>query len=886
MTTDPMPLQVGTRVGSFVIDAQIGAGGMGEVYLAEDARLRRRVALKVLPAHLAMDDTSRTRLLREARAAARLDHPNICTVYEVGEEDGYAFIAMQYVEGQTLAERLKGAPLELPTAIRIATQVANAVAEAHQQGIVHRDIKPQNIIISSTNHATVLDFGLAKTAGPDSHAATATVLTESGVVSGTVAYMSPEQARGETVDERSDAFSFGIVLYEMIARTPPFAQGTWADTLAAILTREPPPIDVPIPSELRRILRKCLEKDRSRRYQTTRDLAIDLENLAEELSSPASVNTVTAASDTHRGIERHRTLRRAAIAALTLAGVAAVLTMWVRAKPAPVHSDYEPLTDFTDSATAPVLSPDGRMVTFIRGGSWFMTDTGQVYVKTLPNGESVRLTDDPRRKFGAVFSPDGSRVAYTQVSVEGSRESWDTWTVPASGGTPTRLLANAAGLSWLDARHVLFSEIQPGTAVHMGLVTSTEDRRDARQIYLPAHERAMAHFSYPSPDRAWLLVAEMGKLGTWERCRLLPFDGSSAGQPVGPAGRCTAAAWSPDGHWMYFSAEVDGLSHLWRQRFPDGSTHAITSGPTTEEQGVVVAPDGQSLVTSIGSRQSSLWLHSPTGERLLSSEGYAFDPTLSADGTRMYYLLRRAATSGVVELRMMDLLSQKSERLLPDFSVVSYSVSRDDKEVAVTVTASDRSLEIWVATLDRRTAPRRIVQGGDSAFFGAQKDLIFRAIEGQQNFMTRIGLDGHNRVRISDANAVNVAGSSPDGRWVIFSTSQADDISATMAVPVYGGDAEVLCHALCVPKWSPDATWLYLRVWFESPGKTLMVRVPPGQPFPPFPADHGEALSAWQKLSGTTSANSEAALPGNDPSTYVIAKYDERRNLYRIALPQ
>jgi eukaryotic-like serine/threonine-protein kinase len=883
--TRHMSLTAGTSFGDYSIVRAIGAGGMGEVYLAEDTRLRRRVALKVLPAHLEMDDTSRKRLLREARAAARLDHPNICTVYEVGEEDACAFIAMQYVEGQTLAERLKRAPLELPTAIRIATQVANAVAEAHQHGIVHRDIKPQNIIISSTNHATVLDFGLAKTAGPHSHAATATVLTESGVVSGTVAYMSPEQARGETVDERSDAFSFGIVLYEMITRTPPFAHGSWADTLAAILTREPRPIDVPIPSELRRILRKCLEKDRSRRYQTMPDLAIDLENLAQELSTPPSVNSVAAASAANPGIKRRRTLRRAAIAALTLAGVAAVLTMWVRAKPAPVQSDYEPLTDFTDSATAPVLSPDGRMVTFIRGGSWFMTDTGQVYVKTLPNGESVRLTDDPRPKFGAVFSPDGSRVAYTQISVDGARESWDTWTVPASGGTPTRLLANAAGLSWLDSRHVLFSEIQPGTAVHMGLVTSTEDRRDARRIYLPAHERAMAHFSYPSPDRAWLLVAEMGKLGTWERCRLLPFDGSSAGQQVGPAGRCTAAAWSPDGHWMYFAAEVDGLSHLWRQRFPDGTTQAITSGPTTEEQGVVVAPDGQSLVTSIGSRQSSLWLHSPPGERLLSSEGYAFDPRLSADGTRMYYLLRRAATSGVVELRMMDLASQKTERLLPDFSVVGYSVSRDDKEVAVTITAADRSLEIWVARLDRRTAPRRIVQGGDNVFFGAQNDLIFRAIEGHQNFMTRIGLDGHNRVRISDANAVDVAGSSPDGRWVMFTTSQVDDISSTMAVPVYGGDAEVLCHALCVPKWSPDTTWLYLRVWSEAPGKTLMVRLQPGQPFLPFRADGGDAFTAWQKLPGATTETRDASIPGNDPSTYITAKYDERRNLYRIPLP-
>jgi hypothetical protein len=149
--------------------------------------------------------------------------------------------------------------------------------------------------------------------------------------------------------------------------------------------------------------------------------------------------------------------------------------------------------------------------------------------------------------------------------------------------------------------------------------------------------------------------------------------------------------------------------------------------------------------------------------------------------------------------------------------------------------------------------------------------------------MTRIGRDGQNRVRISDANAVDVLGSSPDGRWVIFSTSQADQ-SATLAVPVYGGETEVLCHALCDPKWSPDTTWLYLRAWFESPGKTLMVRLQPGQPFPPFRADGGDAFTAWQKLPGATTETRDASIPGNDPSTYITTKYDERRNLYRIPL--
>src|SRR4051812_23596455 len=203
-----MLLSAGTRLGAYSIIRPLGAGGMGEVYLADDARLGRRVALKILGTHLEADDAAGKRLLREARAAAALDHPNVCTVYEVGEEDGRRFIAMQYVEGNNLADVLEKAPLPLGTAVSIGRQIANAVAAAHRLGIVHRDIKPQNVIVSAKNHATVLDFGLAQTAaGVDS--LTASGLTGPGVVSGTLSYMSPEQARGEAVDQRSDVFSFG-----------------------------------------------------------------------------------------------------------------------------------------------------------------------------------------------------------------------------------------------------------------------------------------------------------------------------------------------------------------------------------------------------------------------------------------------------------------------------------------------------------------------------------------------------------------------------------------------------------------------------------------------------------------------------------------------------
>ena len=700
--------------------------------------------------------------------------------------------------------------------------------------------------------------------------------------------MSPEQARAEIVDERSDVFSFGIVLYELVTRVHPFAHDSWAETLAAMLHREPRPIAVAIPSELRRILRKCLDKDKARRYQSMRDVAIDLENLAQEVSNPGTDALPLETASPPRG-PRRRAAWIATALVVALGAVVAAIVWWKPAKPAPVASGYEAITEFTDSVTAPALSADGRMVAFIKGGSWFLTTEGQIYVKMLPNGEPIKLTDDPRQKLGPVFSPDGSRVAYTAVATGPggmSGMSWDTWTVPVTGGTPTRLLANAAGLTWIDPRHVLFSEIQQGKLVHMGLVTSTEDRRDARQIYLPAHQRAMAHYSYLSPDRAWLLVVEMGPMGTFDRCRLLPFDGSSSGREVGPNGACHAAAWSPDQRWMYFTAEVDGPSHLWRQRFPDGVPELLTSSGVTEEEGVAVAPDGQSLVTSIGVRQGSLWLKSADGERLLSSEGYAYRPRLSADGKRLYFLLRRASAAGVNELRVMDLQTQTSDRVLPDFSVLDYAVSRDEQHVAFTTRAADRSLEIWVAALDRRTAPRRVAQGGDTVAFGADRDLVFRSVEGHRNFVTRIGLDGQKRVPFLDTRATEILGTSPDGRWVTFGGEFRREQFGVWALPVYGGESKLLCRGGCRPQWSPDGASLYLRTGFQPGAPALVVPLESGRAFPEFPSGTEDALTAWRKLPGARVIERPSSIPGLDESTYVVSKVDERRNLFRVPLPR
>lgn len=280
------PSLVGQSLSHYRVLSLIGAGGMGEVYLAEDTRLDRKVAIKFLPPESVGDERAKKRLLREAQAAAKLDHPNICAIHEVGEADSRNFIVMQYVEGETLASRLERKPFELSEALALAIQIADALSEAHARGVIHRDIKPANIVLTARGQVKVMDFGLAKViTDPNqvqSEAITAAFVTEPGVIVGTVPYMSPEQVQGEALDARSDIFSFGAVLYEMVGGHKPFAGKSAAATFSAILSSDPPPLTrfVPdVPPELVRITRKCLEKNRERRYQSMRDVLTDLENL-------------------------------------------------------------------------------------------------------------------------------------------------------------------------------------------------------------------------------------------------------------------------------------------------------------------------------------------------------------------------------------------------------------------------------------------------------------------------------------------------------------------------------------------------------------------------------------------------------------------------------
>ena len=292
-----MALSSGAQLGPYRIIAPLGAGGMGEVYLAQDTRLDRTVALKILPPELAQDPERMRRFVQEAKAASALNHPNVAHVYEIGEAGGIHFIAMEYVEGQPLKAKL-GRPLEACEILDIGTQVADALDEAHSKGVTHRDIKPANIMLTPRGQAKVLDFGLAKLASPSATDAATEGGTAFGVILGTVQYMSPEQALGRPVDHRSDLFSLGVVLYEMATGRTPFSGSSAPETIDRIAHTQPDAIarfHYGLPEELERIIRKCLEKDRDRRYQFAREVLVDLRNLKRDSDAvPSPRPRVTA----------------------------------------------------------------------------------------------------------------------------------------------------------------------------------------------------------------------------------------------------------------------------------------------------------------------------------------------------------------------------------------------------------------------------------------------------------------------------------------------------------------------------------------------------------------------------------------------------------------
>jgi DNA-binding winged helix-turn-helix (wHTH) protein/Tol biopolymer transport system component len=600
-------------------------------------------------------------------------------------------------------------------------------------------------------------------------------------------------------------------------------------------------------------------------------------------SASAFPNAPSAAADLTRR-PWPRTFAYLAVAAILVAavvGIVAVLALDRGSRPIA----YEQLTSFSDAAFEPALSPDGRMMAFLVGSDTGFPFSGQLYTMMLPDGQPIPRTHDTFGKYGVAFSPDGSQITYTAVGGGG----WRTMSVPLLGGEPQLLLQNAAGLSWLDPHHALFSSIVTG--LHMELVTATERRENLQHIYLPKHERGMAHYGYASPDRQSALIVEMGPTGLWGRCRLVPLDGHAEAAEVGPDGRCTSAAWSPDGRWMYFIAAVDGASHVWREPFPSGALQQITSGPAVE-RGLAMSPDGRSLITSLGILEGGAWMHGLDGEHLLSAEGYASQLRFSNDGHFLFYLLRRASNDVAGKLWQTELSSGKTEPLVQGVPIVSYDVSPDGSQIVFAVHPERGSAEIWLSPRGGADAPHRLTASGeDEPRFGPDGQILFRQSENHTNYLFLMHADGSQRRQAASTPIVETRTMSPDRR-VAFAMAPVNGFpttTAVLAVPLDGGPVRRVCPGTCGVRWSPDGATMYITTWPEK--KTIAIPVPNGESMPVLPVAGVQSVADGATLTGSRlvdlsdGGRIEDIVPGQEVGTFAYARTISHRNLFRVQLP-
>ncbi len=812
-------LAAGQTIKHYEVLGQIGEGGMGEVYLARDITLGRRVALKLLPEFVSRNPDRLRRFKHEARLASTLSHPNVCVIHEIGETDeGQPFIAMEFIEGVTLRQQLDEHSLSLEQALDIAVQVAEALNAAHEAGIVHRDIKPENIMIRLDGYVKVLDFGLAKltdTAAPDLSRTNSTLLLNStpGTVMGTAGYMSPEQARGVTVDKRTDVWSLGVVLYEMVHGRPPFVGETATDLLVAIVDKEPAPMSTAAapPAELDRIVRKALRKNPEERYQIVKEMAIDLRSLQRDLDIDASLapgvtnagrratvpgrNGITTAKDQllnsklegpGRGPRRLLQLGLFLVAAVIIAAAALGSYKLYNRSPAtagtPARFQRVNVTKLTTNGSAlfASISPDGKYVGYIK------SENGKesLWLRQVGNAGNLEIVPPSDGHYqGLAFSPDGSFIYYGYVSAGASNNAGEIFKVPVLGQGATAVKQDATqGPSSLshDGKHLAFVAFDREKQLDMLKVANADGSgeqivatRNWPQRFswswatTPAWTEDDQRIALPivNSDASGFYVSILDVHLADRTQRTIPLSAQRFEQP-------DQVNLLADASGVIMSGKAQGSSfaQIWFLG-PDGSARRLTND-LSDYQAAVLTADSSSFIAIQTQMLLNIWTapqgNSGQATQLTSGLGRYFDLSWAPDG-KIIYASDASGSADIYELGSNGAVRQLTSEMKRNYAPVA---SPDNRYIAF---HSNRSGTFQIWRMDR---------------------------------------DGGNPIQLTnESTECTWPQFTPDGKFVIYEHFDQGRPGTIWRVPVGGGPAEALAEGYTVrPVISPDGKWLgYLQ---------------------------------------------------------------------------
>jgi Tol biopolymer transport system component len=815
-------LSVGDRLGRFEIVGPLGAGGMGEVYRARDSQLLREVAIKVLPTAFSRDPDRRHRFEREARAAAALNHPNIVAVHDVGVHGPTAFIVTELLDGETLRQRMNGRSLSPRKAVEYATQIAGGLAAGHDRGIVHRDVKPDNLFITTDGRIKILDFGLAKILDSDApDDGTATLIVD-GVplasVGGTAPYMSPEQACGRRTDSRSDIFSLGVVLYEMLAGYAPFRRRTAAETIAAILHDDPPDLATAtaVPPGLDRIVRHCLEKAPEDRFQSARDLIFDLNNLAE--------STWTGTAKPFR-VSRPGFIGAVAAAAITVAGAVGFLAGQRVGRRIPLEEGSRPpvhrLTQFAGIEDAPAISPDRRQVAFTAG----VGGRRQIFVRLLAGGSPVQLTSDSSDHEFPRWLPDANSLLYFSPAGPGQTQG-AVWSIPALGGSPRRLIDSIGGADVSRSGKLAYFRLVDGK---VQLVTATAEGAERSVI-----ARSNAGYNLNprwSPDERW--IAFQRGDGLRFDIFVIPRSGGEPRKLTDDRNVISGLAWLPDSAGIiYASSRGSTVPYLpslalWRVPLRDGVARQITPPDVWYEQ-----PDVHRsglLAASAVRMHFDLWqfpfgaaprqnvLHA---RQLTRQTGQVLTPTAAPDGDDIAFL---SDSGGHGNLWIISTRTGQLRQITFEVdSSVTIGVpvwSPDGQSIAFVSSKGHTGFDfgVWLVNRDG-TNLRSIATNGLGMAWSPDGRWVYYA-ESSAGALYKIPASGGARVRVRSEPARNVVGVRGATLYYIVERPLLDgrpEFEIRAATPEDGPSrALARIPASRVPGWqivnpalSPDGEWL------------------------------------------------------------------------------